>query len=270
MNNTLTPKSTSNLATGTISVYPFKAEGITLHVYHTGNFANDQTFLLETEKNLIAIEAPALYKNISALQTYITQLKKPLNDALISYHPAGGGDAFPEANLYATASTKEAMTKGETKHIIDGFVQVFGEEFNSTIPKINKGLAGGNTTIAGVKFVIIPTPSGYDIEIPDINVIYTHMLGADSHSILAGEKQIKSLISTLKGYKKADYNLILTSHHTPETLADVDTKIAYLRQALEIITHAKTAGEFIQQMKTAFPNYLGENYLEMSAGMLYN
>lgn len=28
-------------------------------------------------------------------------------------------------------------------------------------------------------------------------------------------------------------------------------------------------GEFISEMKKAYPNYSGENYLEMSAGYLY-
>ncbi|MDR0860951.1 MAG: hypothetical protein LBO09_08550 [Candidatus Peribacteria bacterium] len=147
MNTTFTPKSTTKLATGTISVYPLK-EGITLHVYHTGNFANDQTFLLETEKTLIAIEAPALYKNISELQTYVAQLKKPLNDALLSYHPSGGGDAFKGATLYATASAKEAMTNGETKHIIEGFIQAFGKDINGNIPTITQELSEGRINIA--------------------------------------------------------------------------------------------------------------------------
>jgi hypothetical protein len=124
MNNKLTPKSTTTLSKGEVSVYPFKT-GITLYVYQTHNFANDEVFLLETEKNLIAIEAPALYENIQEFQTYITKLGKPLHDAFLSYHPAGGKEAFPEATLYATATAKETMKNGETKHIIEGFVQAF-------------------------------------------------------------------------------------------------------------------------------------------------
>jgi hypothetical protein len=120
-----------------------------------------------------------------------------------------------------------------------------------------------------VEFVIIPTLSGYDIEIPAINALYTHMLGADVHSILAGKEPIKGLITTLKGYKKAGYDMILTAHHLPETLEAVDTKIAYLEEALTIMDRAESADAFIEQMKEAFPDYQGENYLEMSAGMLY-
>ena len=54
------------------------------------------------------------------------------------------------------------------------------------------------------------------------------MLGHDCHSVVAGEGHANAIIKQLKGYKQKGYNLVLSSHYTPETLKDVDTKIAYL------------------------------------------
>ena len=44
------------------------------------------------------------------------------------------------------------------------------------------------------------------------------MLGHDCHSIVAGEAQADAIICTLKEYLSKGYDLIITSHYTPEDL----------------------------------------------------
>ena len=49
----------------------------------------------------------------------------------------------------------------------------------------------------------------------------------------------------------------------------MQTKIAYLAKTAEIAESAESAEDFTAQMREAFPDYAGENYLEMTAGFLF-
>lgn len=83
-------------------------------------------------------------------------------------------------------------------------------------------------TIGGMDFIIHPTDEAFDVEIPEINAVYTHMLGHDCHSIVAGAGHADGIIAQLKEYQTKGFDLILTSHYTPEDLKDAQTKIDYL------------------------------------------
>lgn len=80
---------------------------------------------------------------------------------------------------------------------------------------------------------------------------------------------IDAMIAQMQAYQGKGFLLILTSHYAPETLDKVAVKIAYLETAKELIVASNTAEEFITGMKVAFPACGGENYLEMSAGILF-
>ncbi|MDR2868923.1 MAG: hypothetical protein LBV04_00565, partial [Deferribacteraceae bacterium] len=61
----------------------------------------------------------------------------------------------------------------------------FGKDFNTDVPKVDTIINEGNNTIASIDFIITDADEGMIIEIPVINAVYIHMLGANSHSILA-------------------------------------------------------------------------------------
>ena len=92
----------------------------------------------------------------------------------------------------------------------------------------------GKLTIGGMDFIIKQTGDAFDVEIPEINAVYTHMLGHDCHSIVAGAGHADAMIAELKRYIEKGYDLILTSHYTPEDLKDAETKIAYLENLKKI------------------------------------
>ena len=83
-------------------------------------------------------------------------------------------------------------------------------------------------------FVIKQTDDAFDVEIPEINAVYTHMLGHDCHSIVAGAGHADAMITELRSYIEKGYDLILTSHYTPEDLKDAQTKIDYLENLKKI------------------------------------
>ncbi|WP_395150610.1 hypothetical protein [uncultured Allofournierella sp.] len=66
--------------------------------------------------------------------------------------------------------------------------------------KITHVIGEGKVTIGGIDFIIKQTAEAFDIEIPEINAVYTHMLGRDCHSIVAGTGHADAMIETLKGY----------------------------------------------------------------------
>ena len=92
------------------------------------------------------------------------------------------------------------------------------------------------------------------------------MLGSDCHNILTSREHISAFAEKLKGF---DYDLVLTSHYVPEGQDAVETKIAYLEKTLELADACADAASFIEAMNEAFPDYSGANYLETTAGMLY-
>ena len=128
----------------------------------------------------------------------------------------------------------------------------------------------GKVIIGGIEFNIIDTNEGFDIIIPEINAVYTHMLGHDCHSIVPGESGADAIISNLQNYINNGYGLILTSHYTPEDLKDVETKIIYIKDLKKIAKTCKNRDEFKSKVDKKYPHYSGKNYLDMTANFFFN
>ena len=95
------------------------------------------------------------------------------------------------------------------------------------------------------------------------------MLGHDCHSIVAGTGHADSIIAQLQGYIEKGYDLILTSHYTPEDLKDAKKKIDYLENLKRIANECKDADSFKAQVQKQYPEYSGQNYLDMTTGFFY-
>ena len=254
------------LEKGEVLVYDFW--NIKVHNYNTNDYISDQVILLEKNGKLAVIESPPFYDNNKELEEYIKSLDVSIDGILLSYHMSGATFLDGKRKL-ATHMADEYGHVGEGKSLIDGFTKTFGEIFDGSIHNITDYIDEGEITIADIKLNIIPTADAYDIEIPEINSIYTHMLGSNCHSIIAGASHANAMIETLKGYLKKNYNLILTSHCIPEEIDAVNTKIAYLKTLLNIASTCKSASEMIEKVSKEYPNYSGANYLEMTANFFF-
>lgn len=95
------------------------------------------------------------------------------------------------------------------------------------------------------------------------------MLGHDCHSIVAGEGHADAIAAQLKDYLNTGYDLILTSHYTPEDLKDVETKIGYLENLKRIAARCSSAVEFKAAVQKEYVDYNGENYLDMTSGFFF-
>ena len=252
------------LAKGEVNVYGFG--GIKLHAYKTNDFIDNEVFIVEKAGKAVIIESPCFFDNIAELTEYLSDLK--VEGMLVAYHGAGA-TFLPDVPKYATANAVEYSENGGGKALIDKFTGAFGDIFDKSVHKITNVIGEGKITIGGIDFVIRPTHEAFDIEIPEINAVYTHMLGHDCHSIVAGAAHADGIIAQLNGYIANGYTLILTSHYTPEDLKDAEAKIAYLENLKKIASGCKTAEEFRAKVKEQYPDYSGENYLDMTAGFFF-
>lgn len=252
------------LEKGEMHVYDFGS--VKLHAYRTDDFINDEVFIVEKNGKAVIIESPCFFDNNAALEKYVANLN--VAGMLIAYHDAGGS-FLTGVPKYATQNAKEYGEQGGGKALIDNFTNVFGAVFDNSLHNITNIIDEGKITIGGIDFVITKTHEAYNIAIPEINAVYTHMLGHDCHSIVAGAGHADAIIAELEEYISKGYALILTSHYTPEDLKDAQTKINYLNELKSIAAKCASAEEFKSKVKERFPEYGGENYLDMTAGMFY-
>lgn len=257
---------TVRLAKGEAAVYDFGA--IRLHAYKTNDPIDDEVFILEKEGQAVLIESPCFFDNNRELEAYLTEQGLTPAGLLLAYH-MGGGSFLPDVKKYATKNADVYGHNGGGKGLIDNFTAIFGEAFDGSIHTVTDYIGEGPVTIGGIEFIITATPDAFDIEIPAINAVYTHMLGHDCHSIVAGAGHADAIIAQLEGYRTKGYTLILTSHYTPEDLKDADTKIAYLQNLKQIAAGCADAGAFKEAVNAAYPHYSGGNYLDMTAGFFF-
>ena len=255
---------TVKLETGEIRRYDFGQ--VRLHADQTDDPLNDEVFLLEKEGRFVILESPCFTESAAALSNYIKG--KDIAGMLVSYHGAGAS-FLPEVPKYATANAVEYSRSGGGKGLIDQFAKAFGPLFDSGVHTVDHIVEEGPLQIGGVAFIIRQTEEAFDVEIPEINAVYTHMLGHDCHSIVAGASHADERIAALKEDIQRGYDLILTSHHAPEDRKDAQTKIDYLEQLKAAAARCADAAEFKAEINKLYPAYGGENYLDMTAGFFF-
>ena len=254
------------LELGTVTVFDFG--DIRLHAYNAEDELGDECYLIESAEGLVMLETGAFTANLIEWKGYIDSLNKPLAGALLAYHP-NGYEIFGDVTIYATENALTNWQPGGSINVLtDDFVARYGDVVAASHPAEAETVNFGDTvTLAGVDFIIRNEgDDAYGVEIPAINAVYIHMLGSDCHNILTSREHIAAFAEELKGF---DYDLILTSHFIPEGEDAAATKVAYLEGTLELANSCTDAESFTAAMREAFPEYSGENYLEMSAGMLY-
>lgn len=258
---------TIELGTGSMSVYDFGAAK--LHAYKTNDLIDDEVFIVENDGRGFVIEYPCFFANITELENYIAEQGIQIEGIIAAYHMAGA-TFLPDSPVYATKEADVYGHEGGGKALIDNFTQAFGETFDASLPQVTNHIEGDELELAGITMKIIRNAEAFDIEIPELNVVYTHMLGHDCHSIVAGAGHADAIITQLKGYQSAGIDLVLTSHYTPEDQKDVQTKIDYLESLKRIAADCADAASFKAAVQERYPEYAGENYLDMTTGFFFS
>lgn len=258
-----------DLKLGTVAVYDFGK--IKVHAYQSKDSLGDETYVLENDKDLVLLESTAFKANNKEWAQYIKSLKKPVAGALMAYHPNGA--AGYGAKVYATENALENWQKGGS---IYGLTENFNKGFGTAavagnLPAKAKLVQEGQyVKLGGMVFHILPAgDAAYSIEIPQINVVYRHMMGSHTHNILTSVAHIDAEIGAMKQYQKAGYALVLTGHNVPEGQEAVAEKLAYLQTMKKLAYEKKNKADFVKAVKNAFPDYNGDSYLMMTARFLY-
>lgn len=256
-----------NLEKGVIEIYDFG--DMKLHAYQTKDLMEDECFVLENDTDILLIEFPAFRSNLGEFEKYVKGLQKKIVGKVFSDHPNGGGSILTGVPTFASEGTIKSMTEGTIRHLNDGFIPTFGEDFDEKLPEITNVLTENKVTIGSFVLNITYHEENIEIEFPQIHVMYTHMLGHDCHSIVAGIEHAGAMLEQFNQYIERGYKLVLSSHHTPETIQDVKIKIAYLEDLKELAKTSKNAEEFKEKVRQRYPNYSGLNYLAMTAGYFF-
>lgn len=157
------------LAKGEMNIYDFGQ--VKLHAYKTNDFIDDEVFIIEKNGKAVIIESPCFFDNNKELETYLKDTE--VEGILVAYHGAGG-TFLPNVPKYATENAIEYSENGGGKDLINNFTGAFGEIFDKSVHKITNKIEEGNITIGGIDFVIKQTGEAFDIEIPEINAVYTY------------------------------------------------------------------------------------------------
>jgi hypothetical protein len=257
---------TIGLPKGAVRVYDLGEAK--LHAYQTNDPMADEVFILEKNGRALIIETPCFTDNIAELTEYLDSLPARVEAKLLCYHLAAAS-FLPDIPVYATQNADDFAHIGGGKALVDGFAKAFGAAFDTSIPTVTHTLAAGPVELAGFTLEIVPSQDAFDIEIPALGLVYIHMLGHDCHSIVAGAGHADALIMQLKDLISRGFDLILTSHYTPEGLQDARAKVDYLKALKTLAASSPNAAAFKKSVLKKYPAYTGENYLDMTAGLFF-
>ena len=251
---------------GRVDIYT--KNGVTLYAYQTRDLIDNEVFVLAKNGRGVVIELPCFYDNIRELTGFLAREGVKVEGKLVAYHGAGAS-FLPEVPAYGTASSIAYNSNGGGAALVANFKNAFGDSFDAGICSVDHVLEEGETEIAGIRFVVKPNAEAFDLEIPEINCVYTHMMGHDCHSIVAGCPHADGIISQLNYYIRHGFDLVLTAHYTPEDLKDAKTKVDYLMDLKEIALTCESADEMKAKVQAKYPDYSGMNYLDMTVGFFF-
>ena len=257
---------TIKLGKGQIDLYT--ANGISLYAYRTNDPMDDEVFVVAKNGRGAVIEMPCFFDNIRELADFLEQEGIKIEGKLVAYH-AAGASFLPDVSVYGTASSVEYNTNGGGAGLVSNFEKTFGESFDAALCTVDTVMNEGEIEIAGIRFIIKPNAEAYDLEIPEINCVYTHMMGHDCHSIVAGCPHADGIISQLNYYIRKGFDFVLTSHYTPENLKDAQAKVDYLNRLKEISFTCENADEMKKKVISEYPDYNGLNYLDMTVNFFF-
>ncbi len=251
---------------GRVDIYT--KNGITLYAYQTCDAIDNEVFVITKSGRGAVIELPCFYDNIRELTAFLEQEGIKVEGKLVAYH-AAGASFLPDVPAYGTASSVAYNTTGGGAGLVSNFKSIFGSSFDAGLCNADHIMDEGDIEIAGIHFIVKPNAEAYDLEIPELNCVYTHMMGHDCHSIVAGCPHADGIISQLNYYIRHGFDLVLTSHYTPEDLKDAKTKAAYLNELKNIACECESAAEMKAAVQAKYPNYSGLNYLDMTVGFFF-
>ena len=243
-----------------------------LHVYYTNDALGDASYIIEGKDALVAMEQPLFKDNVAEFDTYLSNLKKPVEKRITDYHVGGTG-----SHDVVMAEGMPEFTKGEVYGgMMQGFAQAFGDALTAMPTGKASEVAFGTTqTWAGVTFEFRP---GASSDFPGASILiggkayYTHWTPAKAHAShlqISSPAAIDAEIAEAENSLASGAELFIGGHGGAARRDAVEFKIAYLKKMKELLAKNGTVQDFVDGMKKAYPGLPGEAGLEDLGKALY-
>ena len=243
-----------------------------LHVYYTNDALGDASYIIEGKDALVTMEQPLFKDNVAEFDTYLSNLKKPVEKRITDYHVGGTGN-----HDVVMAKGMPEFTKGEVYGgMMQGFAQAFGDALTAMPTGKASEVAFGTTqTWAGVTFEFRP---GASSDFPGASILiggkvyYTHWTPAKAHAShlqISSPAAIDAEIAEAENSLASGAELFIGGHGGAARRDAVEFKIAYLKKMKELLAKNGTVQDFVDGMKKAYPGLPGEAGLEDLGKALY-
>ena len=243
-----------------------------LHVYYTNDALGDASYIIEGKDALVTMEQPLFKDNVAEFDTYLSNLKKPVEKRITDYHVGGTGN-----HDVVMAKGMPEFTKGEVYGgMMQGFAQAFGDALTAMPTGKASEVAFGTTqTWAGVTFEFRP---GASSDFPGASILiggkvyYTHWTPAKAHAShlqISSPAAIDAEIAEAENSLASGAELFIGGHGGAARRDAVEFKIAYLKKMKELLAKNGTVQDFVDSMKKAYPGLPGEAGLEDLGKALY-
>ena len=243
-----------------------------LHVYYTNDALGDASYIIEGKDALVAMEQPLFKDNVAEFDTYLSNLKKPVEKRITDYHVGGTGN-----HDVVMAEGMPEFTKGEMYGgMMQGFAQAFGDALTDMPTGKASEVAFGTTqTWAGVTFEFRP---GASSDFPGASILiggkayYTHWTPAKAHAShlqISSPAAIDAEIAEAENSLASGAELFIGGHGGAARRDAVEFKIAYLKKMKELLAKNGTVQDFVDGMKKAYPGLPGEAGLADLGKALY-
>ena len=243
-----------------------------LHVYYTNDALGDASYIIEGKDALVTMEQPLFKDNVAEFDTYLSNLKKPVEKRITDYHVGGTGN-----HDVVMAEGMPEFTKGEVYGgMMQGFAQAFGDALTAMPTGKASEVAFGTTqTWAGITFEFRP---GASSDFPGASILiggkayYTHWTPAKAHAShlqISSPAAIDAEIAEAENSLASGAELFIGGHGGAARRDAVEFKIAYLKKMTELLAKNGTVQDFVDGMKKAYPGLPGEAGLADLGKALY-
>ncbi len=243
-----------------------------LHVYYTNDALGDASYIIEGKDALVTMEQPLFKDNVTEFDTYLSELKKPVEKRITDYHVGGTGK-----HDVIMAQGMPEFTKGEIYGgMMKGFAQAFGDALTDMPSGKATEVAFGTTqTWAGVSFEF---RHGAISDFPGASILiggkayYTHWTPAKahvSHLQISSSAAVDAEIAEAEKSLASGAELFIGGHGGAAKRDAVEFKIAYLKKMKDMLVANRSALAFVGTMKKAYPGLPGEAGLEELGKALY-
>ncbi|XWO13896.1 Hydroxyacylglutathione hydrolase [Candidatus Hepatincola sp. Pdp] len=221
-----------------------------IHVFTGLQPLSVNSFIIETNNNLVIIDAQLSIENATLLNKYANSLNKPMAKVILThahYDHYRGLSVFPHEITYALAET------------IADFAKLEVEANVIPLNALPKNFTVENLTYECFNFKNAHCPNHLVMYIKEIKTLVLGDLAQENTHLLA--MNFPSFIHTLttikKQFSKAEY--LLTGHGKITPLATISTNLAYMTKCFEIYKNSKSNEEFNTKVLQEFPNMVKIN-----------